>query len=106
MGTKIFTDRYFAVILPNNYKAFEMTDHFSIWTQTDSCKTVGNTSNASLKSDAVKLCFIEGVCHNVLNTTKEGISDYASTFCVVFSKGYVDCNYKHFGNFVRAVCAF
>lgn len=39
-------------------------------------------------------------------SSEEGISDYATTFCVVFSKGYVDANLKHLGSFVRAVCAF
>ena len=39
-------------------------------------------------------------------SSEEGISDHAHTFCVVFSKGYVDANLKHLGSFVRAVCAF
>ena len=67
MGTKIFTDRYFAVILPNNYKAFEMRDSFLIWTQTDFHKIVGNTLDALLKSGAANLCLIESNCSNVLN---------------------------------------
>lgn len=68
MGIKFIMGRNFVVLLRNDYEAFEMIGFFSIWTQADSRKAIGNTSAPTLRLGAVKLCLIERNCYKKLNT--------------------------------------